>query len=137
MAILMVIFLFTAVPIAFINELNHVAILHLLNTTNSDLIALFLNLHMGGIYIAQVFWGLWLFPMGYLVFKSNFLPKSIGILLMIGCFGYLIDTFTYFVFPSLDVTVSEFTFIGELIFPLWLVTKGVKTSPITKRVTHN
>ena len=125
-AALMVIFLLVAVPIAFINELNHVAVLQLLHSSNHKLVALFLDLHNGGIYIAQVFWGLWLLPMGYLVYKSVFLPKLIGILLMIGCFGYLADTSMYFLFPHLDITVSEFTFVGELIFPLWLLIKGVK-----------
>ena len=63
--------------------------------------------------------------MGYLVYRSGYIPRIIGILLMIGCFGYLIDSFTSFLYPSLGLTVSEFTFVGALLLPLWLLIKGV------------
>jgi len=133
-AMLMMVFILVGAPIALINELNYVAVLHLINSANQspELIALFLDLHKSGIFIAQIFWGLWLFPMGYLIYKSGFLPKIIGILLMVGCFGYLIDSFNFFLFPNFEITVSEFTFIGELLFPLWLVFKGVKVEPWEK-----
>jgi hypothetical protein len=90
----------------------------------------FLNLHNHGILVAQIFWGLWLLPLGYLVYKSGFLPRILGVLLMIGCFGYLIDFFQYFLFPNFEVitypglavaTVAEFSLCG------WLLIKGVKT----------
>jgi hypothetical protein len=134
-AVLMVILVLVAAPIAMLNELNHVAVLLVLSgsdflTTFSldqvqASVPLFLNLHEHGVFIAQIFWGLWLFPMGYLIFKSNFLPKALGILMIIGGFGYLVDSFVYFIFPDFDVTVSEFTFLGELLLPLWLMFKGV------------
>ena len=134
-AVLMVILVLVAAPIAMLNELNHVAVLLVLSgsdflTTFSldqvrASVPLFLNLHEHGVFIAQIFWGLWLFPMGYLIFKSNFLPKALGILIIIGGFGYLVDSFVYFIFPDFDVTVSEFTFLGELLLPLWLMFKGV------------
>lgn len=134
-AVLMVILVLVAAPIAMLNELNHVAVLlvlsgsDLLTTFSLDQVQasvpLFLNLHEHGVFIAQIFWGLWLFPMGYLIFKSNFLPKALGILMIIGGFGYLVDSFVYFIFPDFDVTVSEFTFLGELLLPLWLMFKGV------------
>ncbi len=134
-AVLMVILVLVAAPIAMLNELNHVAVLLVLSgsdflTTFSldqvqASVPLFLNLHEHGVFIAQIFWGLWLFPMGYLIFKSNFLPLALGILMIIGGFGYLVDSFVYFIFPDFDVTVSEFTFLGELLLPLWLMFKGV------------
>ena len=134
-AVLMFILVLVAAPIAMLNELNHVAVLLVLSgsdflTTFSldqvqASVPLFLNLHEHGVFIAQIFWGLWLFPMGYLIFKSNFLPKALGILIIIGGFGYLVDSFVYFIFPDFDVTVSEFTFLGELLLPLWLMFKGV------------
>ena len=134
-AVLMVILVLVAAPIAMLNELNHVAVLlvlsgsDLLTTFSLDQVQasvpLFLNLHEHGVFIAQIFWGLWLFPMGYLIFKSNFLPKALGILMIIGGFGYLVDSFVYFIFPDFDVTFSEFTFLGELLLPLWLMFKGV------------
>ena len=134
-AVLMVILVLVAAPIAMLNELNHVAVLlvlsgsDLLTTFSLDQVQasvpLFLNLHEHGVFIAQIFWGLWLFPMGYLIFKSNFLPKALGILMIIGGFGYLVDSFVYFIFPDFNVTFSEFTFLGELLLPLWLMFKGV------------
>ena len=97
MAVLMVIFLLLGVPIAMLNELNQFAVLllssgadYLRGFTADQLHGLglfFLQLHDFGTNIAGIFWGLWLFPMGYLVFKSGFLPRVLGILLMIGCGG--------------------------------------------------
>jgi hypothetical protein len=135
MARLMVIFILLAVPIAMLNELNRGAVLLLLHSADQSyaLMTLFFELHEYGITIASIFWGLWLFPMGYLVFKSNYIPKIIGILLMIGCFGYLIDSFTFLLFPNWGMTISQFTFIGELLLPLWLLVKGVNVKQWEKR----
>jgi len=142
-AVLMVVFALAAVPIAMLNELNQYAVLLLLG--GADYLTLFgadqlhsqmmffLDLHEHGIFIAQLFWGLWLFPMGYLVFKSGFLPKFIGVLLMIGCFGYLIDAVIFYLSLNIDVTISGFTFIGEVLLPLWLVIKGVDVEQWEKR----
>jgi hypothetical protein len=63
--------------------------------------------------------------MGYLIFKSGFWPKFLGVLLIIGCVGYLINFFTHFLLPNSGITFSEVTFIEELRLPLWLVVKGV------------
>jgi hypothetical protein len=63
--------------------------------------------------------------MGYLIFKSGYIPRILGVLLIIGGFGYLIDFVTFLLFPDFDVTIAEFTFIGELLLPLWLLIKGV------------
>lgn len=130
MAALMVIFSLLAVPIAFLNEINNLVVLHLLDQSNvsQDLISVFLNLHQQGIIIAQVFWGLWLFPLGYLVYRSGYLPKFIGTLLIIGSVGYVVDSFTLILLPQFNITFSEFTFLGEVIFPLWLLIKGIKNS---------
>jgi Domain of unknown function (DUF4386) len=97
------------------------------------LVTLSLDLHLAGINIAQVFWGLWLIPMGLLVFKSGYLPRIIGVLLIIGGLGYLTDSFTFFLLPNFDVTVSQFTFIGEVLLPLWLLIKGVNVEQWQKR----
>jgi len=146
-ALLMVVFALAAVPIAMLNELNHFAVLLLLNGADyltlfganhlHSQVMFFLDLHEHGIFVAQLFWGLWLFPMGYLVFKSGFLPGIIGILLMIGCFGYLIDSIIFFLYPEFDVTLSSFTFIGELLLPLWLVIKGVDVEQWEKRALES
>jgi hypothetical protein len=124
---LMVLFILLAMPIAMLNELTNGAVLLLVNSAERphDLIALFLDLHEYGIQIASIFWGLWLFPMGYLVFKSNYIPKIIGIALMIGCFGYFVDAFIFILFPDFGIAFAEFLFIGEVMLPLWLLTMGV------------
>jgi hypothetical protein len=90
---------------------------------------LFLNLHKNGFMIAQIFYGAWLFPLGYLVFKSGFLPKLLGIVLMIHCFGWLMYFFQFFLFPDYTaITYISFPlgFIAEFSLSLWLLIKGVK-----------
>ncbi len=131
----MVIFALISVPISFINELNQFAALILLNNAYFSSafevdqlhaqVMFFLQLHEHGFHIVHIFWGLWLFPLGYLIFKSGFLPKILGILLIIGGLGYLIDFITFVVFPNFDATITQFTFIGEFLLPLWLLIKGV------------
>jgi len=143
----MVVFSLVAVPIAMLNELNQFAVLLLLNGKDyltaftSDqikaLVALFLDLRQTGIFIAQIFWGLWLFPMGYLVFKSGFLPKIIGALLIVACFGYLIDSFMFFFVPDFGITFSEFTFLGEALITFWLLIKGVNVEEWKKRALES
>ena len=145
MASLMVIFSLAAVPIAMLNELNNLAVLLLLSgadylkvfTTEQlqALVYLFLRLHNQGLNIAQIFWGLWLFPMGYLVFKSGFLPRILGVLLMIGCFGYVIQSFAAFL--GYNVSIIFFTSWGELLFLLWLLIKGVNVEQWEKRAAES
>lgn len=90
---------------------------------------LFIDLHKNGFMIAQFFYGAWLFPLGYLVFKSGYLPKILGIILMIECFAWLMYPFQFFLFPAYPV-VSYLSFvvgfIGEFSLTLWLLIKGVK-----------
>lgn len=135
MALLMVIFILLGTPIAMLNELNQLAVLLLLHGTDTlagfttdqlqAIVPLFLDLHQLGISIAGIFWGLWLFPMGYLVLKSGFLPRILGVLLIIGCVGYLIESLAAILFPNFEVNIALFTFWGEVLFPLWLVIRGV------------
>lgn len=143
LATLMVIFVLLAVPMAMLNDGLHFAVLQLLSGTEylttftveqRQTLALFLlEWHETGVQIAGIFWGLWLFPMGYAIFKSGYLPRVIGILLMIGCFGYLFDSFTALLLPDFGFTVAQFTFIGELLLPLWLLIKGVNVERWEKR----
>jgi hypothetical protein len=131
-AVLMVVLALLAVPIAFLNEVNHLAALRLLAAddgafTTSQLQAqamLFLDMRQNGIHVTLVFWGLWLLPLGFLVFRSGFLPKLLGVLLVIAGAGYVLDTGTRILSPSL-ATISQFTFVGEISFTLWLLIRGV------------
>ncbi len=90
---------------------------------------LFINLRKYGAIIAQIPYGIWLFPLGYLVFKSGFLPKILGILLIVDCFGLLIYVFQCFLLPGYEVIsypCMAVSFIAELSLTLWLLIKGVK-----------
>jgi hypothetical protein len=93
-------------------------------------LALFLlNLHKNGFMIAQLFYGVWLFPLGYLVFKSGYLPRILGAMLMVECFGWLIYPFQFFLFPSyIVISYLSFAigFIGEFSLTLWLLIMGAK-----------
>lgn len=134
-AFLMVVFFMVSVPISMLNELNQISVLALLSDADylsvfeldqlHAQVMLFLDMHEGGTFIASIFWGLWLLPMGYLVFISGFLPRWIGVLLVIGGFGYLTDSVVFFLLPDFDVVISQFTFVGEVALPLWLLVKGV------------
>jgi hypothetical protein len=135
-AVLMVVLALLAVPIASLNEVNHLAALRLLANaddgafTASQLQAqamLFLDMRNNGILVAQVFWGLWLLPLGFLVFRSGFLPKLLGVLLVIAGVGYVIDSGTQLLSPGLAM-IGQFTFVGEVLFTLWLLIKGVNVA---------
>ena len=90
---------------------------------------LFLNLYKNGFLIAQVFFGVWLLPLGYLVLKSGFLPKILGILLIVDCFAILIWFFQFFLFPGYDAVSQPFlavSFLAEASLGLWLAIMGAK-----------
>jgi hypothetical protein len=91
---------------------------------------LFLNMYKNGFSgIAQIFFSAWLFPLGYLVFKSGFLPKILGIILMVECFGWLMYPIQFFLFPGNEVLTylsSAVGFIGEFSLALWLLIMGAK-----------
>jgi hypothetical protein len=90
---------------------------------------LFINLYKTGSTIAQIPFGVWLLPLGYLVFKSGFLPKILGILLIIDCFGLLIYVCQRFLFPEYSIIAYPcwiMGFIAEVSLTLWLLIKGVK-----------
>jgi hypothetical protein len=89
----------------------------------------FLNLYQNGYMIAQILLNLWLFPLGYLVFKSGFLPRVLGILLIMDGFAMLIWFFQFFLLPDYEVISTlglAVGFIAEGLFCLWLLIKGVK-----------
>jgi hypothetical protein len=142
-ALLMLIFLLISIPIAFLNELNSVAAVTLARETDFlsvfdepqriALMRLFLNLRGAGFDVAGVFWGLWLFPLGLLVYRSGFIPRILGALLMIGCFAYLANSFTSLVLPQYESAVSRWMSpiqLVEMLFMLWLLIMGAKPKPL-------
>ncbi len=140
-AVLMVAFAVVSVPISFVNMLNKLDILSLLNGagyvqafTTEELhsrVMLSLDAYSNGLLVSKIFWGLWLLPFGYLVFKSGFLPRVLGILLMLGCFGYLIDFLGGALFPGYTETATAGfvrlpAAVGEIGTCLWLLIVGVQ-----------
>ncbi len=139
-AILMVVFALISVPISFINILNKFSVLTLIGKAEylkvmpieqlQTQVMLYLHYYNDGVQISEIFWGLWLLPFGYLVYKSGFLPKIFGILLMMGCFGYLIQFFGAFLFPGfydtmIPTIVGLPASIGEIGICLWLLIMGI------------
>jgi hypothetical protein len=143
-AVLMVVLVLVGVPIAMLNDLNQMAALLL--STGAGYLTIFaadqlsaqamfhLDLYQHGLRIAYIFWGLWLFPLGYLVFRSGFLPRVLGVLLIIAGCGYLIEFVAFFLFPSANLTIRMFTFWGEVLFALWLLIMGVNVEKWEGRV---
>jgi len=144
----MVLFVGVAVPIAFINSLNEFAPLILLNDLNyvkafsteqvHAQIVVFRKFYNHGILVAQVFWGLWLFPLGYLAFKSGMFPKVLGVLLMMACFSYLIDFAVKNFLPDyMEITYpgNVISMVAEFGFTIYLLIKGVKTGSPDYRVS--
>jgi len=86
------------------------------------------NLYKIAHIIAQPFFAAWLFPLGYLVFKSGYLPKFLGIILMVECFAWLMFPIQFFLFPNevIAIIASAAGFIGEFSLTLWLLIKGAK-----------
>lgn len=141
-AALMVILIVASIPIAFLNELNAIAtlvlvhgagLLSLFDKAQRDALAmLFFNLHGHGFDIAGIFWGLWLFPLGLLVYRSRFIPRILGVLLIANCFTYVINSLTSLVLPAYEDIVSRWMMpfqFGELLFMLWLLIMGAKPNP--------
>ena len=140
-AILMVVLAVASVPIGFVNVTFKYSALSLLS--GADYLNAFdtgqlqaqvmtlLQLYGNGTLVVQVFWGLWLFPFGYLVYKSGMLPRILGVLLMLGCIGYLIDTggrllYADFRETMLATYVTLPASLGEIGTCLWLLIMGAK-----------
>jgi hypothetical protein len=142
----MVILVLIGIPVAFVNLQHKFAVLSMLNNEylfadiplnqlQQQLLISLQNFN-NGINVLSVFWGLWLFPFGWLVFKSGFLPKLLGILLMLGCMSYLIDFSVWLLLPEYSSSgISTFVMlpasIGEIGICLWLLIVGVSKSKVT------
>jgi len=138
-ASLMVILIVASVPIAFVNELNSIAalvlvrgadFLSIIEKPQRDALAmLFLKLHGQGLVVAEIFWGLWLFPLALLVYRSRFLPRFLGVWLALAGAAWVILSLTSILLPQYQDKVDTFSqpaIIGEIVFMLWLLIKGAK-----------
>lgn len=138
LALLCVLLVSISTAIMCLNMLNQFAALLLLSGADymtvferdelQALVLFFLNMHSYGYTVAGIFFGGWLLPLGYLVFKSGYLPKALGVLLMIATFGFLIDIFIASLFPRYEAIAYPFLAVdavAEVLFCLWLLFKGV------------
>ena len=75
-------------------------------------------------HVSLILFGLHLVLIGYLACKSGYVPRVLGVLLVIAGGGYLVDSFSALLVPGYSVNVAAFTFIGEALFMLWLLAKG-------------
>jgi hypothetical protein len=145
-AVLMVTLILVSVPIAFLNELNAIAtlllirgegLLAMIDKPQRDALAmLFVRLHGQGFDLAAIFWGLWLLPLGLLVYRSGFVPRILGVLLVANCFSYLANSLAPLVLPRYEDAISRWIMplgFGELLFMVWLLIMGAKAQPVVRR----
>jgi len=142
-ATLMVILGLVFIPIMCVNVLNEIAALTLVRgadflsvfdkTQQEAMAMLFLDLHRYGYIVGSIF-GLWLFPFGFLVYRSGFLPRVLGVLLIAAGFGYLADCFTPLLLPAYASLVGRIASIpltlGEPAIILWLLIRGAQEQPL-------
>jgi hypothetical protein len=104
-----------------------------LGIINQDLLyaegMIFLRAFRNHWYFAIILFGIHLVLLGYLVFKSVYIPKVLGVLLIITGIGYLLTSMRPYLFSGINIDFAKYTFYGELIFMLWLLFRGRKIKP--------
>lgn len=134
--------------IDFFNVLNDLAALMLVRGADflsvfdkpqRDAMAMFfLRLHHQEITAAEVLWGLWLFPLAILVYRSRFLPRFLAVWLTINGLAYLATSYAALLLPQYEDAVSKYTFpalLGELALMLWLLILGAKEPKVAAPAT--
>jgi hypothetical protein len=135
----MVTLVLISVPIMFVNiiietgalvVLKRASYLNVFSIEQIHSIAMaFVNLHIVGVHIVEIFWGLWLFPLSYLIYKSIFIPKIIAILIILSGICYCIGSMSYLLNPVFFAKIANILSIpetiGEVTILLWLLIKGV------------
>jgi hypothetical protein len=142
LAALMVILVLIAAPLAFVSVANRVATLTLVRGADflavfdepqrNALAMLFLELNKQVAIVSQIFWGMWLFPLGLLVYRSGFLPRLLGAWLIINGFAYVTMSFAELLLPQYAQTVATIAtpvLFGEVAFLLWLLVVGARVAP--------
>jgi len=147
-ALLMVAFVLVSAAVGFLNALNNLAAVILFR--GADFLAVFdksqrealayffIRLHSNGEFINEIFWGVWLFPFGLLVFRSRFLPRILGIWLMIACFAWIALSVMAQFFP--DHYNAAFgwlqpAFFAEMAILLWLLIRGINVKALPEPVS--
>ena len=133
-----------SVAIQALNMLNHLGALlvatdrsyttGLSSDTVGGLVVLLLDMHAQGYLIAQIFFGLFLLPLGYLVYRSGLFPRILGRILMVGSGGYVAGVVATYLSPGFDSSLAVYFGIAgglaELTSLLWLLIAGVSEAPV-------
>ena len=94
-----------------------------------ELTALLLHFNIIGVYVLDIFWGLWLLPLAYLTYQSAFFPKIIALLLVISGIAYITDSLSFIINQEVHTLLINYLSIpevlGEVVILLWLLIKGV------------
>lgn len=105
---------------------------------SNALVLLLLDIQHYGTLSAQVFFGLWLAPLGYLVYKSGLFPKALGVVLVMATVCYLVDLFAAFLVPDFAQQIHPFVGIvvgiAEIWMVLYLLVVGVRTVKPDKEI---
>lgn len=135
---LLVAMVIVQIPVTFIMGAFNIATLMIVKgeilktfelSQRQDLAMLFLKIGDYGNFTLEMYWGLWLFPLAILIYRSRFLPRFLGIWLSITGFAYVVLSITYLMFPEYYDTLFKISFpamLGELAFMLWLLIMGAK-----------
>lgn len=127
----MVILVLISVPMACINIQHLLSMLTMVAKGDQQQMQLSYDHYVNGLRIVQLFWGLWLLPLGWMIFRSGIIPRVLGILLMLGCVSYLLNFLGNFLSPvyassGVGSYVRLPASLGEIGTCLWLLVKGVK-----------
>ena len=126
--------------IALVALLNLVTVLRLVNSSDAltvfqpdqfnAQVMIFIDAFRSNWYFGLLFFGIHLGLLGYLVFRSEYIPRILGMLLIVAGLGYLLTTLKPYLFPGINLAFAEYTFYGELIFMLWLLIKGPRIAEL-------
>ena len=147
LAALMVILILIDMPLAFLGVANEVATLAFVRDPGflavfappqrDALGTLLINFDQQGIFVSEVFWGLWLLPLGVLVYRSGFLPRFLGVWLVVNGAGYLVLSATGMLAPDhygALFSLATPVLFGEVALMLWLLIVGARTrAPLVPR----
>ena len=146
-ALLMLSFVLVSAAVCFLNVVNDIAALILFrggeflavfDKPQRDALAMFfLRLYSYGQFIAEMFWGLWLFPLGLLIYRSRFMPRLLGAWLMADCFGWLVLSFTALFYRENYNALFGYLqplFFAEMALMLYLLIRGANVKPLESTV---
>lgn len=138
---LMLTLVLISVSVMFVNIIFQTSALVFLHRTNyfisfttdqvHEIATMFLHLTIIGVYVVDIFWGLWLLPLAYLTYQSNFFPKIIALVLVVSALGYIVDSLSFLINQEVHTMLRNYLSIpealGEVVLLLWLLIKGIST----------